>query len=107
MPAKPRRGEHQRFGAEAVDQIADDGRGQRTFGARQGKSQGSRGAAEAEILGDRQKENREAVLVQSAAENAQRRNHANHAPAVVKAGEAFAQLSCSRMSERFSVGRVS
>ena len=102
-----RGGKHHRFGAVAVDQVADDGRSERSFGARQGKSQRSRGAGEAEILGDGQKENREAVLMQAAAENAQRRNQANHAPAVVEAGEAFAQVVRAHGCRNAFVGRVS
>ena len=34
------------FGAVAIDQVADDGRGERSFGARRRKSQRSRGAGE-------------------------------------------------------------
>ena len=68
------------------------GRGERSFGVRQGKSQRSRGAGQAELRGHRQKEDVKPVSVQAAAENAQRRNQANHAPAVVKASEAFAQI---------------
>jgi hypothetical protein len=42
-------------------------------------------------LSDGQKENRKAVLMQAAAEHAQRGNEADHAPAVVEAGKAVAQ----------------
>jgi hypothetical protein len=40
-----------------------------------------------------QEENRKAVLMQAAAENAKRGNEADHAPAVVKAGDALAHVS--------------
>jgi len=42
-------------------------------------------------LSDGQKENRETVLMQAAAEHPQRGNKTDHAPAVVETGKAVAQ----------------
>ena len=67
----------------------------------------SRGAGEAEILSDGQKENREAVLVQAAAERAAQKPGQSCASHSKGQRGVCAGCSCSRMSERFSVGGVS
>ena len=60
--------------------------------ARQRKREGSRRATQPKLVGHGQKENREAVLMQTAAENPERGDDADHAPAVVKAGDALAEV---------------
>ena len=72
--------------------MADDGPFDGALGARQGKRERCRGAAEIQFLTERQKEHREAVTMQARAEQAHRRGSADHMPAVEKAGELFEHL---------------
>src|SRR6478752_994251 len=69
----------------AIDEMADQRRLNRALRARQRERQRSRCAAKSKILAYRQKENREAELVQPAADHADERNQSHHAPAVKNA----------------------
>jgi len=76
------RGHNNRSRPVAIDEMADERRLDGALRARQRESQRCRGAAESKILADREKENREAELMQSAADDADERNQPDHAPAV-------------------------
>ena len=76
------RGHNNRSRPVAIDEMADERRLDGALRARQRESQRCRGATKSKILADREKENREAELMQSAADHADERNQSDHAPAV-------------------------
>ena len=79
------RGHNDRSRPVTIDEMADEWRLDGALRARQRESQRCRGATESKILADREKENRETELMQSAADHANERNQSHHAPAVKNA----------------------